>query len=187
MKIVSMQQVHGNTVVLVGRNDAGKTVPECDALITSDPTVTLCVRVADCLPVSVIDKKGRGIGLIHAGWRGLEKKIIVKSIRMMSQEFGTNNEELEIAIGPHICADHYEVKDDVSEKFTNYPKAIIKKDGKEFLNLAKVAKLQLLSLGISKENIFIDSRCTFEDLSLHSYRRNKTANRNMVTLSSRRE
>jgi len=99
--LVLMNQIHGNNVVVVGNDDIGKTISDCDGLITSDCDITLCVKVADCLPISLIDKKSHTIGLIHAGWRGLENKIIKNAIKIIG-----NN--IEVKIGPHICSKHYE-------------------------------------------------------------------------------
>jgi copper oxidase (laccase) domain-containing protein len=90
---------------------------------------------------------------------------------------------LEITIGPHICQKHYEVKNDVSSKFVKFPGAILRKDGKEFLDLAKIAEFQLIESGIKKENIKTDKTCNFEDLSLPSYRRSKTSRRLIIKLS----
>jgi len=177
-----MEQVHGSQVVRVSKKDDGKIIPNCDALITNDPAVKLCVRVADCLPIFVSDPTSNVKAVIHTGWRGLSKGIIKSAIKKMENQWKVENDKLRIFIGPHICQKHYEIKSDVVEKFKKYPKAIIQKDGKIFLDLAKVAKLQLLLLGIKKENIKIDKRCTFEDPKLFSYRRNKTKERNLFTL-----
>ncbi len=179
--IVKMDQVHGNNVVRVSFNDIGLTIPNCDALISNDSKVSLSVRVADCLPISIIDKKSQSIGLIHAGWRGLEKEVIGKCITMMKNEFGIKASELEIKIGPHICKRHYEVKSEVSSKFSNFQGAVIQIDEKEYLDLAELAVQQMLKNGVLKENILVDNRCTFEDINLHSYRRDKTNKRNYIT------
>jgi len=40
-----------------------------------------------------------------------------------------------------------------------------------FLDLAEVAKEQLIKSGVNKNKIKFDIRCTFEDLSLPSFRR----------------
>jgi len=122
--VILMQQIHGNNVVMVGKKDIGTTIPNCDAMITSDPGVTLGVRVADCLPIFVVDEKGRGIGLIHAGWRGLENEIIVKTIQKMENQWKMETGKLKIIIGPHICPEHYEVKEDVASKFSSYVKGV---------------------------------------------------------------
>jgi polyphenol oxidase len=181
--MVRMQQVHGNNVVRVDKNDDGKIIKNCDVLISNDPEVTLSVHVADCLPISVIDKKSRSFGLIHAGWRGLQKQIITNTVRLMIKEFSANPKDLEVTIGPHICQNHYEVKEDVSSKFIEIPGVVFRKDNKEFLDLSKVAEFQLIESGVKKENIKIDKRCTFEHTSLPSFRRNKTSGRLVITLN----
>jgi len=168
--MVKMQQVHGNNVVRVYKKDDGKTIENCDALITNEKDLELCVRVADCLPVSVVDKKDLGVGLIHAGWRGLEKQVISKTIKKMIEEFSVKPEYLEVKIGPHICKSHYEVGAEVSDKFNS----------ERFLDLAEVAKQQLVEVGV--KNITIDSTCTFEDEKLFSYRRGDKKDRNIYLL-----
>ncbi len=182
--LVLMQQVHGNNVQIVTSSDIGKTIPECDGLITNDPKLTLGVRVADCLPIVIKDKKSRVFGIVHAGWRGLDNGIIEKAVRKVINEFSSNPGELEVNIGPHICRKHYEVKSDVSSRFRSYPGAIIQgiNPKKLYLDLANVAISQLVAQGINPRNIKVDKRCTFEDSSLPSFRRNKTSDR--LTLSA---
>jgi polyphenol oxidase len=177
---ISMQQVHENNVVRVNRSHMGQVIKNCDALISDDPKVTLSVRVADCLPISFIDKKNHVFGIVHAGWRGLDKKIIVRTVWRMVKEFLIDPKGLEVSIGPHICAKHYEVKKDVSDKFANFPGATEKVNKKILLDLEKIAEFQLIETGIKKENITKDKRCTFEDKNLFSYRRDKTLNRNII-------
>ena len=173
-----MEQMHGGSAVRVDSNDGDKTIPACDALITNDPKVELVVRTADCLPLSVRDKKARAIGLIHAGWRGLEREIIAKTIRLMQKEFSSKPEDLKIFLGPHICKKHYEVKEDVASKFTKY-KALTTRVDKKYLDLAGIAAFQLTKLGVKTKNIKIDKRCTFEDKSLFSYRRGDVGKNNL--------
>lgn len=180
--LILMQQVHGNNVVFVEKKDIETTIPNCDAMITNDPRVVLGVRVADCLPISIIDEKDHGIGLIHAGWRGLENKIIVKAIELMNTKLKIKNEELRINIGPHICRKHYEIKNDVATKFSKYFKGPSFKGGRTFLDLAEVARQQLVKLGVKNKNIKIDPTCTFENKKLFSYRRDHTEKRNLFLL-----
>lgn len=178
-----MKQIHGNNVVKVTKIDDGKIIENCDALISNDSDVTLSVRVADCLPISIIDKKGRSFGLIHAGWQGLQKQIISKTIYKMVKEFFSDSKNLKVTIGPHICQKHYEVKNDVSSKFEEYPNSILQRDGKEYLDLAEIAQLQLISAGVMKENIKIDKRCTYKDKSLFSFRRGDKGKTNNFVIS----
>jgi polyphenol oxidase len=162
--MVKMEQVHGNKVVFVDRKSDGKTIKNCDGLITNLQGLSLSVRVADCLPIFFSSPTIDSIGLVHAGWRGLYKGIIGKTVKMFS-------EKPFVFIGPHICQKHYEIKSDVAEKFKEYPKAIKKIKGKIFLDLGEVAKEQLMASGVKKNKIKIDKTCTFEDKSLDSFRR----------------
>jgi hypothetical protein len=167
---IYMQQVHGNNVVVVDSKNIGQVVPECDGLITNDPNVILVVKTADCLPISIADTKQKVIALVHAGWRGLQKEIIKNSVNILTGEFKCNSKDLKIKIGPHICQIHYEVGKEVWQLFENIRGAVVHRD-KTHLCLYRVAKRQLIDLGVKKENIKVDLRCTFEDLSLPSYRR----------------
>lgn len=180
--IVLMEQVHGNRVITVDKKDIGKTIPKCDGLITSDDEVALCVRVADCLPISIVDKKGRAVGLIHAGWKGLNNEIISVAIDKMVGVFSINSSDLEINIGPHICQKHFEVRNDVLNKFKEFPEAILRVDEKTYLDLAKIATKQLVKKGVRKQNIQINKICTFENKTTPSYRRNKTIKRSRYYL-----
>ncbi len=172
--MVRMQQVHGNKVVIVSNGDDGKAVPGCDGLITNDPKLELAVRTADCLPILVTDKKGLIHGVIHAGWRGLRKRVIGKTLNLINRKFGIGPSNLRIYIGPHICVFHYEVKGDVAGFFDET--VII--DNKKYLDLALVANNQLINLGVLKKNIEINKTCTFESKDHFSYRRDKTNKRN---------
>lgn len=194
--MIQMEQVHGNRVVIVGKKDDGKIIKNCDALITTDADVELCVRVADCLPIFVTDEKGQIIGLIHAGWRGLSKGIIKSTINKMENQWKMENglhpegRKLKIWIGPHICKKHYEVKNDVSSKFLKYPKALTLKGSsfqgsRTFLDLGEIARQQLVELGVKNKNITIDGTCTYESKDLYSFRRDGTKDRNLFLLSQK--
>lgn len=184
--IVKMEQVHGNKVVLVSAKHLGKTIKKCDGLVTNSPNITLRISVADCLPIFLSASGGSAIGLVHVGWRGLDNKIIEKTITLMSKKLPpssegkkTKSQGLQIYIGPHICVNHYEIKADVAAKFSAYPKAITFKGNRTYLDLAKVAKQQLISLGVSVQNIKIDKDCTFENKKLKSFRRGDTEGRSI--------
>lgn len=174
--IISMQQVHGGKVVLVTKKDSGKVVPNCDGLITNSPDVSLQIRVADCLPIFIKDLENNAIGLVHAGWRGLEVEIVKNAIGLMQKEFASEPKNLSVFIGPHICQKHFEIKSDVSVKFENYKKAFKFLGDKMFLDMGEVAKEQFEDLGV--KNIQISKDCTFENEDLFSYRRESVEERN---------
>jgi len=168
---IEMDQIHGNRIILVSKKDNGKVVKKCDGMITNDPEATLSVHVADCLPIFFYSPSTNSIGVVHAGWRGLYKGIIGKTVELMYKKFEAVPKDITTYIGPHICQKHYEIKNDVSVRFTRYSRAIKKSDGKIYLDLGRIAKDQLIESGISKIKIKIDEQCTFENMTLDSYRR----------------
>jgi len=147
--------VHENNVKVVSDEDAGKTIEKTDGLITADKSLFLTITVADCLPIFIFDSEKEIIGLIHGGWRGLAKNILAEAVKNLSKD-------ILVGIGPGISQCHFEVKQDVLREFKPYLKdTLLKRDGKLFLDLKKIAKLQLIDIGIKPENIEISPECTF--------------------------
>src|SRR5262249_16862502 len=66
----SCHQVHGAKVCTAPVSES-----ECDALWSDQRNTALAIRVADCLPVSIIDPKNSVIANIHSGWRGAVQNI----------------------------------------------------------------------------------------------------------------
>ena len=168
--VVSMHLTHTNNVQVVGADDGGKVFENTDGLVTNSKGIYLALPVGDCLPIMAYDPKGKSIGIFHAGWRGLENKIIFNGIKAMEDNFGAKADDIKIKLGACICQNHFEVKDDVFSKFTEYKSAQKEVGGKKFLDLRKIIVVQLLHIGIQLKNIEIDSRCTLEDTELFSHR-----------------
>lgn len=95
----------------------GRLKPVGDALLTNSPQILLSVRVADCLPVLLIDRKERAVAAVHAGWRGALNRIVEKAVGEMRRVFHSRPENLTAAIGPSVRACCYEVGEDVMEAF----------------------------------------------------------------------
>ena len=112
---VQMRQVHSP---IVHRVDHSASHPHAgDGLITNTPGLVVGVKVADCLPVIVVDAAKRTIGVFHAGWRGTVQRIVQKGIGEMRKQFGCNPKNLRVVIGPGIGACCYQVGDEVIEQF----------------------------------------------------------------------
>jgi YfiH family protein len=106
-------QVHSADVVHA-RAPRGQQAPlQADAMITSNPQVTLLMRFADCVPVFLYDPARQAIGLVHAGWLGTVRRAVVRAVSAMGEAFGTNPAELLAGLGPSIGPDHYTVGDEV--------------------------------------------------------------------------
>lgn len=174
--VVSAGLVHGNNVIVVGEEDLSQKIANVDGLITSVPNVILTISIADCLPLYFFDETKQVIGLAHAGWRGVNGEIAVKMLDKMVSEFETKPEDVLVEIGPHIKSCHFEVDEDVAQKFSDYQEQISKKGEKSLINLSGIVREQLRKRGVKEENINISKECTycFKE-KYYSFRRDKPA------------
>lgn len=117
---VSAVLEHGNHVELVTCKDAGKVFSNTDAFITQDPEVVLTITSADCLPVYFYDEDTQAIGIAHAGWKGVLKEVVVKTLKAMQEHFSSNPIDVKVFIGPHLKVCHFEVQNDVLDQFNAY-------------------------------------------------------------------
>ncbi len=169
-RVVSCNLVHGDCVTVVGEKECGTSIHDCDALVTTEKNVALAVTVSDCTPLYFYDEVAGIIGVAHAGWRGVVKRIAVRVVEAMVAQ-GASVENIRIIIGPHIRACHFEIKEDVLPEFAQYPDAVIKKDIKLFVDTAQILKLQLTAVGVTDEHIEDVNICTYCDTRFYSYRR----------------
>ena len=160
MPIVFMEQVHGDTVVLVEDNS---TKPTCDALITTHRRLAVAVMVADCIPLLL--KSDVAVAAVHVGRKGLMNGIARKTIDAM-RDLGA--EVIHSYIGPNICGNCYEVSDEIfREVASKYPSSDSSgRTGKATLDLVAGLKTDL------KDTVLLDlSSCVLEDKDSFSYRR----------------
>jgi len=113
--LVTLGQIHSDVIHPVAALPEHPLVG--DGLITAEPKRLLAVQTADCLPVIVVDRKRRAVGVFHAGWRGTMKRIVQKGVGEMRRWFGSKPRDLEAAIGPGVHNCCYTVGEEVREKF----------------------------------------------------------------------
>ena len=154
-----MHQTHSDKFLIIKQSGIYKA----DALITNEKNLPLIVKTADCMPILVSDDIN--VSAIHAGWRGLQKKILEKTLSSF------NKPTLKVFIGPHAQKCCYEVKNDVAFYFKKF---IVKREGKIFLNMTGVVQNYLNTFKIKYE---ISDDCTICNPDYFSYRENKTPNR----------
>lgn len=164
---------HGNKVAIVNRDNAGGVVEGCDALVTSIPHVILGVTAADCTPIYFYNKQKSAIGIAHAGWRGVKTKIAEEVVKIFIKEYSISPSDIIVEIGPHILDCHFEIQDDLVQAFSDYPESSRKEGERQYLSMQKVIEKQLLSCGLSSENITHAEECTHCESKYFSYRRDK--------------
>ncbi|MBI2620334.1 MAG: peptidoglycan editing factor PgeF [Ignavibacteriales bacterium] len=161
------QQCHSARVLLA---DTPGTFDAVDGLVTDRSDLWLSVSVADCVPVFLFDVKKKAVAGIHAGWRGSAADIVGRGVHLMETEFSCVPSDLIAFVGPSAGPCCYEVGGEVAEQFGDG--ALLRRDGKLFLDLKAVARGQLLRKGVERENIEVSPFCTICSHELfHSFRR----------------
>ena len=173
---VCSDQTHTTNIRKVTEADCGKGVlvpkdyRDVDGLVTDREGIVLVTFFADCVPLYLLDAKKRVIGLAHSGWRGTVGRIGKKMIDTMVSDYGCKKEHILAAIGPSICADCYEVSEDVAGQFeAEFGSAVLqkgKRPGKYQLDLWKANEEVLLQAGLTVEQIEVTDICTCCNASL---------------------
>ena len=103
---VWLQQVHGAAVVTVGALQSVEQVSgaSADGIVTARTDVAIAAQSADCATVAMWSPEGV-IGVVHAGWRGLEAGVIGAAASAMSNHGASS---ISAYVGPHIGAECYE-------------------------------------------------------------------------------
>ncbi len=133
---------------------------EGDAFITTDREVALSLFPGDCFPVIITDTNRGILALLHAGWRGtnlqLAKKVVVKIL----SETRIDSQNLMAVIGPGIRSCCYYSKGRISylRQESRWEPYL---PGFSRIDLAGYIHDQLVEGGISAENIFDVTLCTY--------------------------
>jgi YfiH family protein len=184
-RLLTLRQVHGAEVLVYEGDTRMLTHPlPYDAVITDKKRVALAISTADCLPILMIDRSKKVIAAIHAGWRGMWRGVVRKTVSTMIEAFESSPGDILAGIGPAIGPCCYEVGTEVVSLFQNSsdsPQEFIQeREGKTYLDLSRAAQLELNQVGIPLKNIETISLCTAcrKDL-FYSYRRDGKTGRQL--------
>ena len=118
MKLVLQRQVHSDLIRTLDDASGTASLPTGDGLITTRPGLLLGVLTADCLPILLVDAKQRIVAALHCGWRGTARRLAEKAVGRMRLLFGSQPDDLWVAIGPGIQSCCYAVGAEVVEEFS---------------------------------------------------------------------
>ncbi|MGC7100500.1 peptidoglycan editing factor PgeF [Amycolatopsis lurida] len=170
-----MEQVHGRTATVVDQ-PGGPPAEATDALVTARQGVALVALVADCVPVLLGDPENGVVAAVHAGRVGARVGVVPAALDAMKSA-GAELDKVEALLGPAICGECYEVPkamaDDVEAHLPG--SACKSRNGTPGLDLRAGLWRQLADAGVAK--IGLDPRCTAEDRTLFSFRRDGTTGR----------
>jgi YfiH family protein len=185
--LVRLHQIHSDIIHRV--DHPPEQLLTGDGLVTDTPRLLLAVQTADCLPVLLVDRKRKAVGVFHAGWRGTLARIVEKGMGAMRLHFGSEPGDLRAAIGPGIASCCYAVGEEVRDRFYaqfTYAAALFREVNESdpvrerypllfmtarapghseagriiHLDLREANRHQLLDAGLSKTNITVLDFCT---------------------------
>jgi YfiH family protein len=163
-----------------GVDGAGVSVyPACDALVAGVDGIGLVIRTADCVPVLLADPSAALVAAVHAGWRGLMAGVVNAALGAL-QSRGARH--VRAAIGPAICADHYQVGQDLAAAAAQAGHSVSRgPDGTAHLDVAASVRAQLEAGGA---RIVADLReCTAESARLFSWRARRDTGRQAALIA----
>lgn len=140
-----------------GALDFDSAIPDCDALIVAEPKIPVMILVADCAPVLLVDPVRRVLAVVHAGWRGAVAGVTSRTLGEMQKVFGTKTEEVLAAVGPCLCADCFEVGEEVAAQAART--CVIGGYEKPHLDLRALVQHDLKSAGVLAVNVEVLERC----------------------------
>lgn len=171
--LITVHQVHGTNIIKVSKREETNPNTEADGLIVNQPGIYLGILTADCLPIAFYDPTRGAIGLIHAGWKGLDQDIIYSLIQAMQHHFGSDPQDLLVEIGPSIGPCCYTHPSDLKQKDDPkwQPYILEGADDSYGLDLWSFAENQLLESGVLKGNIDNPKICTYHTNQYFSHRK----------------
>lgn len=174
--VVWMNQVHGDHVVVVDGPLKVGAVDNTDALVTTRRRLALAVVTADCVPVLMGDARAGVVAAVHAGRVGAQKGVVVRAVETMLS-VGAHAEDISALLGPAVSGRNYEVPAAMAAEVEAALPGSRTTTARQTpgLDLRAGIARQLTGLGITA--IDIDPRCTVEDRSLFSHRRDAPTGR----------
>ena len=186
-----VDQVHGARVVSAASCMSEKR-EAADAIVAdaeSGPHV-VGVRVADCVPILIGDRRIGAVAAIHAGWRGVVAGVVAAALSELAK---IGSGDYVAAIGPCIGPCCFEVDTSIGDEIAraaNDASVIAKTNGAKCLvDLRRAVRAQLKALRVLDVEDVPDSvsGCTKCDAArFHSYRRDaEKSGRHIAVIAAR--
>lgn len=167
-------QKHGVEVMTLDSGRGWIQVEGIDGWTTSARGILLTITIADCIPVYLI-APGRGVALLHAGWRGTAGGILGRGVELLCSGTASSPAEVIMHCGVGICGSCYEVGSEVVEGCGGRPVG----PGPWHVDLRERLQGQAQELGLSR--VSTSGWCSAHDrASFYSHRASRGADGRMV-------
>ncbi len=159
------KQVHESSVATHAAGFDDVSVDGVDAHVTDRDDLAVAVLTADCLAVALLAPWG--VGIAHAGWRGLAGGVVGGTVGELLALGGPDADATQIAafIGPAAGACCYEVGEEVHASFDGWPGH---EPSQRTIDLPALARAALEHEGVG--SVAIAGRCTICDERYFSHR-----------------
>ncbi|MCX7698499.1 MAG: peptidoglycan editing factor PgeF [Candidatus Goldbacteria bacterium] len=161
-RINILKQIHSDRIIIVKKRKSLHN-KKADGIITDLRNFPVAVKVADCIGSVIIEPDKKVLAVVHSGWRGIAKKIILRAIKIMKQKFGCNIDKMVVITSPSIGPCCYEIGRDLYNELSKhklFDNIFSKRNGKIYMDLQKANKNLLIAVGIKRKNIYINKLCT---------------------------
>ncbi|HSP15865.1 MAG TPA: polyphenol oxidase family protein [Thermoanaerobaculia bacterium] len=174
--LATCTQVHGVTVQRASPSPDWQECDSCDALWTAEARVALGIKVADCLPVTLIE--GDVIANIHSGWRGT-----VRGVTAATLDAAPIDPAKAFAyLGPSIRVCCFEVGEEVAAQFDE--QFVDRSYAKPHVDIPAFTVHILRTRRFAAERIFDSGLCTrCEGSIFHSFRRDGKGGSNLTVVA----
>lgn len=164
--IILPDQTHSLNVGVV--ESSGNDFADTDALLCFSRATPVGIVTADCVPMVVYAPDIKGVGAIHAGWRGTLGGIVDNVLDVL-EDRGTDISLLQVYFGPSISVARYEVDEGVagmfrSAGFSHY--VVTSEDGpRPHVDLQGINRHRFMRRGVSVANIHLHGGCSYDSRS----------------------
>lgn len=172
--LATCNQIHSANVVHASV-DAWREHASCDALWSDQPHTALGIKVADCLPVTIIDSAHGVIANAHSGWRGAVQRITDATVDVLARHSAFEPATSRAWLGPSIRVCCFEVGEEVVEQFrasyTNADSFIDRSRGaKPHIDTAALTRHVLETRGITRVvDVDVCTKCDRGVEELHGF------------------
>jgi purine-nucleoside/S-methyl-5'-thioadenosine phosphorylase / adenosine deaminase len=173
---VWLRQVHGRDVVTV--DTVPGVAPEADAAVTGRAGLALVVLTADCAPVALVAPDA--IGVVHAGWPGLEQGVLAAAVEALRAR---SSGPVRAVLGPCVHRGRYEFGADLLERLVAKlgPEVAGRTDaGTPALDIPAAVRISLARAGV--DDLDDVGVCTAASPEYFSHRRDGVTGRQAVVV-----